>query len=419
MICVNCVAPKSLRKLFEKSHAIGECKYCGHKGAGMELRELFGYIYDRVRENVIRDIDLTDVEQGFIYFGKSDEILIGDVCNVLGDYFMLYNEPYFIDICAAVPAELQSDDRGESDTNYCCDNGTLTLNYYERRWRDFVKNVRHKRRYFNKSAEDFLDDAFSVLVNDDKQLKSDVIRTIPHGDLLFRARYAQDETSAKEIANNLDLQFGPAPESLTGNQRMTPNGVSALYCALDPNTCLSEIRSITGDHVVTVALTPISELKLLDLTVLDQVEPPALTPLDEGFRNSWHRKAFLDSLVDKMSLPKARNDELSYLSTQVVFEYLKLRFGEYMDGLVFPSVQTGRKGTNVVIFPEASRVSSTPIADPDSEDALSELPAKLRVLPDTLRFHKITSIETTSQVEKHFENLLTSDRNTKGWPWYS
>jgi hypothetical protein len=54
-----------------------------------------------------------------------------------------------------------------------------------------------------------------------------------------------------------------------------------------------------------------------------------------------HLKVFLGSLVKKMSRPKARNDELSYLSTQVVFEYLRLRFGRQVDGSVFPSVQTG------------------------------------------------------------------------------
>lgn len=76
-----------------------------------------------------------------------------------------------------------------------------------------------------------------------------------------------------------------------------------------------------------------------------------------GYRKALHRKVFLGSLVKKMSRPKARNDELSYLSTQVVFEYLRLRFGEQVDGLVFPSVQTGEAGTNVVLFPEASRLA--------------------------------------------------------------
>lgn len=69
-----------------------------------------------------------------------------------------------------------------------------------------------------------------------------------------------------------------------------------------------------------------------------------------------------------MSRPKARNDEMSYLSTQGVFEYLRLRFGKYVDGLVFPSVQTGEAGTNVVLVPEASRLSYEPPANPYSAD---------------------------------------------------
>ena len=60
---------------------------------------------------------------------------------------------------------------------------------------------------------------------------------------------------------------------------MTPNGISALYCALERETCLSEIRSITGDHVVSTALTPVAELKLLDLT--------ALTSLNLRICRSW------------------------------------------------------------------------------------------------------------------------------------
>lgn len=68
---------------------------------------------------------------------------------------------------------------------------------------------------------------------------------------------------------------------------MTPNGISALYCPLDRETCLSEIRSITGDPVVSVGLTPIAELKSLDLTILNCVEPAPLTLLEVGFRESW------------------------------------------------------------------------------------------------------------------------------------
>jgi hypothetical protein len=180
---------------------------------------------------------------------------------------------------------------------------------------------------------------------------------------------------------------------------------------------LSEIRSITGDNVVSVALTPATELKLLDLTQLERVEPPKLTLLDERYLDVKHLKTFANSLVKKMSKPKGRNDELSYLSTQVVFEYLRLRFGSQVDGLVIPSVQTGEIGTNVVLFPEASVVSAkeynkpneieTAFGDKLAEDF--EPGAKLAVVAGSTRFHKVLAIETKAKEYARVSDLFMDD----------
>lgn len=102
---------------------------------------------------------------------------------------------------------------------------------------------------------------------------------------------------------------------------------------------------------------------------------------------------------------------MSYLSTQVVFEYLRLRFGKYVDGLVFPSVQTGEVGTNVVLFPEASRLSFVPPANPDPADGPVPKavpadnpfgpPAKLDVVADSIRLHKVMAIDIKAKKYDH------------------
>lgn len=422
MICVGCVTPASLKKLFEKHGTVGDCKYCGRHGHAMESKQLFDYVYERVTENVAGKDDLSHYELGMLYHCGADFITVSDIDVVLMEWFELGNEPYCADLRCGVPPEFRTDDAGD-ETHFYSDDGTLEQNFYEGRWEKFVEDVHYKHRYFNAEADQFLNSVFSVLVTDSDQLKPEVVRTMTHGELLYRARYAQSQEQAEEIIGNPAGQFGPTPKYLASNQRMTPNGISALYCALERETCLSEIRSITGDHVVSAALTPTGELKLLDFTVLDRVEPPALTLLDEGFRESLHRKVFLGSLVKKMSRPKARNDELSYLSTQVVFEYLRLRFGKYVDGLVFPSVQTAEAGTNVVLFPEASRLSYVPPADRDQADGpvpvtvppdnSFEPPAKLSVVADSIRFHKVTAIETRAKEYRHIYDLFLSDLNRK------
>ncbi|BBP82353.1 hypothetical protein PHLH8_19950 [Pseudomonas sp. Pc102] len=422
MICVDCIRPAPLKKLVDTHGAEGECKYCGRLGHAIESKQLFNYVYERVAENVASKDDLSHYELGLLYHCGSDFVAVSTIDIVLAEWFELGNEPYFEDLCGAVPPEFKVDDAGD-ETHFYSDDGTLEQNIYEDRWKKFIEDVHYKHRYFNVGADQFLHSVFSVLVSDGNQPKPEVVRTIAHGEVLYRARHAQNQKQAEEIIGNPAGQFGPTPKHLAGSQRMTPSGISALYCALERETCLSEIRSITGDHVVSVALTPIGELRLLDLTALDRLEPPALTLLDEGFRESLHQKVFLGSLVKKMSRPKVRNNELSYLSTQVVFEYLRLHFGKYVDGLVFPSVQTGEAGTNVVIFPEASRLSYVPPADPDSVGGPAPIavppenlfgpPAKLAVVADSIRFHKVTAIETKAKEYKHIYGLFMSDLNRK------
>jgi hypothetical protein len=165
---------------------------------------------------------------------------------------------------------------------------------------------------------------------------------------------------------------------------------------------------------------------------LELIDAPQLTILDRGLRDSRNLMVFLESLVDKMSKPKGRSDDLSYLSTQVVFEYLRLTFGAQVSGLVFPSVQTGRTGTNVVLFPEASVVSaknyrqldayeialmSTPDYEPDPEEPF-EAGASLYCVTGSLRFHRVKAIETKSDAYVELRDLFMSDLDKERLGWF-
>lgn len=407
MICSNCVSPQPLKRLIDAEGASGTCSYCHSIGSVIASKSLFEYIYARVKENVAAEEDLSDFEHNMIYQGGSDEIKVSGYEVVLGEWFDLGNEVYFGDLCAQVPEEFVVNQRGE-DTHFYDDNGLLERNFYEDRWGRFIDGIRHAHRFFNPDARTFLDSIFQMLISADNRLRAEVIRTLERGTELYRARSVSSAAIAKEIADDPASQLGATPKDRSSSQRMTPNGISALYCALERTTCLSEIRSITGDAVVSVAFTPVTEIKLLDLTALDRVESASMTILDKGYLDSLHLKTFLKSLVKKMSRPKGRNDELSYLSTQVVFEYLRLRFGSQVDGLLFPSVQTGEQGTNVVLFPESSRVGAARhagLAEGDALDAEVGTPpapgTKLEVVAGSLRFHRIRGIRTDANTYRH------------------
>jgi hypothetical protein len=416
MICSSCVSPQPLKDLVSRHGLHGTCSYCKSSETAVETNFLFDYIYERVRENVAAEDNLSDFEHISIYELGSDEIAVNSYDIVLMEWFNLGDEVYFDDLCDAAPDDFKINSNG-NETHFYCDDGLLERNFYEDRWAKFIDDIRHVHRFFNPNARGFLDSAFRLLVTEKDELKPEVIRALDPGAELFRARSVDSYAKAKAIADDPATQLGPTPKYRASSQRMTPNGISALYCALERNTCLSEIRSITGDDVVSVALTPTMSLKLLDLTKLDQIESPELTLLDVGYLDAQHLKTFLKSLVKKMSKPKGRNDELSYLSTQVVFEYLRLRFGKQVDGLIFPSVQTGEKGTNVVLFPEASVISHKLYEPPDEmalvfKDkpvAVFEPHEKLAVISASLRFHKVKAVQTEAVTYRRLHELYMTD----------
>lgn len=404
MICNNCVTHQSLKNLVETTSKMGQCRYCKQHGNVMELRKLFDYIFERVDENLAKKDDLTHYELAMLYECGADDIAAAEIDMVLMEWFGLGDAPYFDDLLAQVPSDFRKDDEGFS-VHFYNDDGNLEKNIYDTRWETFVDDVRHNYRFFNPNTHNFLDDVFSSLITSDNQLNPEVIRTITSGEALYRARYAKGEGDAKKIIDNPASQFGPTPKHMATSQRMTPNGISGLYCALERETCLSEIRSITGDYVISIGLTPVTEIKLLDLTALKKVELAELTLLDKGYREALHRQVFLSSLVRKLSRPKTRNDELSYLSTQVVFEYLRIRFDQQVVGLVFPSVQTGETGTNVVIFPEYSLLGSQTLPVYESANKYEDQfiqNVKLSIIQQSIRFHKITAIHTSA---KEYDNI--------------
>lgn len=354
-----------------------------------------------------------------IYDLGSDDIDTSTIDIVLCEWFDIGGDPYLNDLENYMPESYRKNDKG-IDRHYYRDNGQLERNFYEAKWDRFVADIKHAHRFFNPQASDFLGAVFGMLSDDSGSLKPEVIRTIEKGQELFRARVAHSFDEAKHIKDNPVSQLGPTPNHRAGSQRMTPNGISALYCALERETCLSEIRSITGDSVVSGALTPTRTLNFLDLTRLELAESPKLTLCDKGYLDALHLKAFVNSLVNRMSKPKGRNDELSYLSTQVVFEYLRLKFGTKVDGLVFPSVQTGGKGTNVVLFPEACIISKEEYfsrrfvdlefgAHTEIEPDAFKKEEKLAFVAGSIRFHRITAIETKAAEYTQLNELFMDE----------
>ncbi|AQR64661.1 hypothetical protein BXU06_05995 [Aquaspirillum sp. LM1] len=312
----------------------------------------------------------------------------------------LEKEPYAEDFYSHIPNDLIWDEDG-STRIFCIDDGMERENIFSIKWGEFVKQIKHSYRFFNSHAKDFLDSVFRFLTEGGK-LKPELLRSIAEGEPMYRARIIYSYQEAKSFEKDLIGQFGKPPSHKASNQRMTPSGISTLYCALERETCLSEVRSITGDTVASVALTPCSEIALLDLNRLNLIQPQPPSLLDKTYREVVHFKAFIASLITEMSKPKRREDELGYLATQAVFEYLRASFCDQIHGLAFSSVQTG-VGTNVVIFPEFSSIGKKEdYTPPEQIDNPFEEPIYFYIQEDSLRWHKVRSIVT--QADEYFSH---------------
>jgi len=403
-ICQSCSKNESIRSFIQNNRTKEQCHYCGESGFAAPITTVFDHILCLIDDNFASNDDLTHYEQVMIYDCGSDNIPIYEIDEIISENLNLDSEPYFDDLIKYIPTEYKKDGNG-STRHFFADDGYLENNIYDQLWEKFSLEINHSFRFFNANANKFLDSVFSCLTDENGNIQPIIIRTLLKGDKLYRARIVADIESAREISSAPATQLGPVPAYKASNQRMTPHGISALYCSLERETCLSEIRSITGDFVISGAFTPVSRLKLLDLRCIKELYVPHLTLFDFGCRRNKHLQVFIQSLVEKLSKPKRRDDEFSYLPTQFVFEYFRVKFNSTIDGLIFPSVQTGGAGTNIVLFPENSIVStnlfkpdnsSTSLDDESDSFSFNEFKStdKVAFFYKTIVYHQIRAIET-------------------------
>ena len=156
---------------------------------------------------------------------------------------------------------------------YALDDGLLDeLNEFENRWQNFLASIINEHRFFNKTAKQYLDDLFEVLLVHG-EIASTLLSSVDIETSLYRARIAGDPSVLKEIKNDPASQLGPPPSHLASSQRMTPEGISAFYGAFDRETCISEIRPLVGDSVVSAEFRALKPLHLLDLNKLVTLDP--------------------------------------------------------------------------------------------------------------------------------------------------
>jgi hypothetical protein len=118
-------------------------------------------------------------------------------------------------------------------------------------------------------------------------------------------------------------------------------------------TALAEVRPPVGSNVVIGDFELVRQLRILDIRKLGEIAVRK-SYFDPDSKPLIERAAFLRELSSRIVQPAMpEREHRDYLVTQVIADYLASE--HKLDGLLFPSVQTG-SGFNVVLFHRASRV---------------------------------------------------------------
>lgn len=223
-------------------------------------------------------------------------------------------------------------------------------------WRQIKEEALFSTRYFNTKIEAMLRSLFADIHSAKTEKGLGLVRILPAGSRLYRARVALDSAQLRRILLNPTKELGPPPAAMAKPGRMNASGIALFYGALESETCLTEVRPPVGSQVVIGGFALRRSIRLLNLTLSDEIEL-MVDPFSENYEKVRLRWAFLRSLGVRLSEPVMPGAEaIDYIPTQLVCEFIAQFLDPKFDRIIYPSSQSSNFGHNVVMFYESSAV---------------------------------------------------------------
>ncbi|PHS07249.1 MAG: hypothetical protein COA78_13545 [Blastopirellula sp.] len=137
---------------------------------------------------------------------------------------------------------------------------------------------------------------------------------------------------------------------------MNAHGISVFYGADTAEGAVAEVRPAVGSQTLVGRFDLIRPIKLLDFRALKSLSERG-SIFDPEYATRLTRMTFLRSLNNRISRPVMPTDEeVEYLTTQAVIDFLANGLSVELDGVIFPSSQTNEATTNVVLFHRSSKI---------------------------------------------------------------
>jgi len=371
-ICFKCVDEPYLKNEIQLQGERRNCSYCHKTAKTYTLDEIADKMHEAMRVFYERTSDepsdweyLKIKEFGDIWIRDGE-----DIVDVIGEAAGLPREAAE-DIQQALE-EWHSDfdlsalgEESEYARGSCYASKVHDDSRWREKWDRFEWSVKHEARFFNAAAKEILLELFEGLDQLRTHRGTPVIRTAgPGTDLpqLYRARMFTTPGALHKAMEDPIRQFGPPPPKYATAGRMNSQGVAVFYGATDRRVAISEVRPVVGSKVVVAAFEFTRPVRLLDLEALTSLMGTGsiFDPVEFERRE---KLAFLRKLTRLLTTPvMPGEEELEYLPTQAVADFLAEKADPAIDGLQFRSVQFGGKGTNIVLFHKSSTIAPLGLA---------------------------------------------------------
>lgn len=374
-ICAGCVGEAYLSSRIEQEGQEDECSFCGEVLSCITFEDLADRIDSAFETHFSRTSDepnfyesmmLRDKEISYDWErnGQQTVYAIMDAANVseevAGDVQAVLEYRHFDFEEATMGIEAEYSEYAHYEEIMPRDE------HWYNAWDSFEKQIKTEARFFSRTSAEHLGALFDRIdemqTADGRSLVEDAgpDTEITH---LHRGRVFQSEGPLQKAMQRPDLELSAPPAWAAASGRMNAKGISVFYGATTPEIALAEVRPPVGSSVALARFEIIRPLRLLDLAALgDVLERGSI--FDPQYAHRLGRMMFLRTLSRRMSRPVMPDDqEMEYLPTQAIADYLSTEGQVPLDGILFPSVQVGGNGVNAVLFHKASRCEVLEIPD--------------------------------------------------------
>lgn len=372
-ICADCINEEYLSDEIRNSGDALPCSYCSGNGTpSWALSDLADRVHTAIQEHYQRTSDQPSafdlamshagLDHGTWYReGSPIQETIEELAEVSGEVAE--------DIRAVLDSwDLETDDSHhfEDETPYDAEahyeEKGIDPQEWEDQWQEFEFALTEESRFFNHGAADILSSVFANIHTLPAVKGLEIIQEAGPGTShthIYRARAFQSTEDLLEAIKRPDLLLGAPPPKMATAGRMNARGISVFYGASNPDIALAEVRPPVGSKVAMAYFEIIEPLKLLNLINLEQLDFIKGSLFDPSYGKELERASFLRTLGNRLARPVMPSDQdIDYIATQAVADYLANYSSPTFDGIIFKSVQGTDDGYNIVLFHRAARVET-------------------------------------------------------------